>query len=105
MGSSGGGGTTNSTSAASIAPELQPLFAQTGTTVANLQCGMPDFSQFFAPNVQNIPGFTQGQLDVNAALGVISCTSVYDINKDSVCNVIDVQRVVNAVLGGACVSP
>ena len=28
-----------------------------------------------------------------------------DINKDGLCNVIDVQRVVNAALGGQCVSP
>jgi hypothetical protein len=42
------------------------------------------------------------QLEVNMALGAIPCTG--DINKDGACNVIDVQRVVNAALGGACVT-
>jgi len=39
---------------------------------------------------------------VNQVLGIIACTA--DINKDGVCNVIDVQRVTNAALGGTCVS-
>ena len=58
----GGGSKSSGSSSASIAPELKPLFKQTGTTISNLQ---PDaasgFSQFFQPNVQQIPGFTPGQ--------------------------------------------
>jgi len=40
---------------------------------------------------------------VNQALGLATCTA--DINLSGRCDVIDVQRVTNAVLGGACVSP
>jgi hypothetical protein len=40
------------------------------------------------------------QLEVNMALGINSCT-----NPSGVCTVVSVQRVVNAVLGGSCVSP
>lgn len=43
------------------------------------------------------------QLEVNMAIGASSCTG--DINVDGSCNVIDVQRVVIAALGGTCVSP
>lgn len=69
MGKSGGGGSSNTTSTASIAPELQPLFAQTGTTVAGLQNQItPQFNEFFASQVQDIPGFTQGQMDINRQL-------------------------------------
>jgi len=43
------------------------------------------------------------QLSVIQALGIATCTA--DINQDGRCDVIDVQRVTNAALGGACVSP
>jgi hypothetical protein len=43
------------------------------------------------------------QLEVNMTIGVAPCT--VDINNDGVCNVIDVMRVMNAALGGQCVSP
>jgi hypothetical protein len=38
----------------------------------------------------------------NQATLVTPCTTG-DINRDTLCNVLDVQRVVNAVLGGVCV--
>jgi hypothetical protein len=40
------------------------------------------------------------QLEVNMALGISSCT-----NPSGTCTVVSVQRVVNAALGGTCVSP
>jgi hypothetical protein len=45
------------------------------------------------------------QLEANAALGVIACAPVYDIDKDGICNIVDVQHVIVAALGGLCVSP
>ena len=50
------------------------------------------------------------QLCVNQAIGVAAClpsgqAGTADINQDGQCNVVDVQRVVNAALGGQCVSP
>jgi hypothetical protein len=44
------------------------------------------------------------QLCINQTIGVAPCTTA-DINLDSQCTVVDVQRVVNASLGGQCVSP
>jgi glucuronoarabinoxylan endo-1,4-beta-xylanase len=45
-------------------------------------------------------------IDVNLAnqqaLGTSACT--VDLDKDNVCTVVDVQRVINAALGGACIS-
>lgn len=62
-GGSSGGGTSSTQN--TIAPELQPLFAQTGSTIMDLQPGITDqFSSFFAPNVQAIPGFTEGQQQI-----------------------------------------
>jgi hypothetical protein len=46
---------------------------------------------------------TDLQLAVNQAIGVVPCLN--DISRDGVCNVIDVQRVANVILGGLCVSP
>jgi hypothetical protein len=40
-------------------------------------------------------------LATNQALEAIPCTTG-DLDRNGVCNVIDVQRVVNAVLGGVC---
>ena len=40
------------------------------------------------------------QLEVNMALGISPCT-----NASGTCSVVSVQRVVNAVLGGACFAP
>jgi hypothetical protein len=40
------------------------------------------------------------QLEVNMALGITPCT-----NPSGVCTVVSVQRVVNAALGGTCVTP
>jgi len=67
----GGGGPVKSTSGtdATIAPELQPLYGQTGTTVQGLQSNIaPSFSEFFQPQTQFVPGFSSGQQDINAAL-------------------------------------
>ncbi len=55
-----------------------------------------DLNQDSSTNVIDV------QLEVNMALGAVSCTA--DINKDGACNVVDVQRVVNAALGGQCVT-
>ncbi len=41
------------------------------------------------------------QLGVNQALGTISCGSG-DVDRDGVCNIIDVQLLVNSALGGEC---
>lgn len=46
------------------------------------------------------PNVTDVQLQTNMALGVIACTNSLT---GSGCTVVDVQRVVNALLGGACV--
>ena len=43
---------------------------------------------------------TDVQRSVNQAIGLASCTA--DINTDGRCDVLDVQRVVNAALGGGC---
>lgn len=67
----GGSGATKGSSNTenSIAPELQPLYSQTGTTVADLQNQIaPQFGQFFGTNVQQIPEFTPGQQLLNARL-------------------------------------
>jgi hypothetical protein len=67
MGSSGGSGTQATTN--NIAPEVKPLFAQTGSAIQSLQPYafdmMPDL---FGQNVQQIPGFTSGQEQTNAFL-------------------------------------
>lgn len=47
---------------------------------------------------------TDVQVCVNQALGITACTSA-DIDQDNRCNVVDVQRVVNAALGGPCLTP
>lgn len=65
-GGGSGGGTTTSTN--NIAPEVAPLFAQTGQLVQGIQSGMPDFSRFFGSNPQVVPGQTAGQQDIGAAL-------------------------------------
>lgn len=68
MGSSGGatkssGGTENT-----IAPELQPLYSQTGGMIQGLQADIaPQFSQFFNAQPQIIPSPTGGQNNLNAA--------------------------------------
>lgn len=68
MGSGGGSGSGTTTQEASIAPELRPLFSQTGEISQNLQSAItPYFGEFFAPQVQQIPGMTPGQYDLNAA--------------------------------------
>ncbi len=67
----GGSGATkgSSNTEASIAPELQPLYAQTGRMVQGLQADVvPQFSGFFSQQPQYIPGFTAGQQDINSAL-------------------------------------
>ncbi len=43
------------------------------------------------------------QLCANQAMGLAGCTNG-DINDDNVCNVIDIQRIVNAILNGICVT-
>ena len=40
------------------------------------------------------------QFQVNMALGTVACTN--DLTQTGTCNVLDVQRVVNAALGGTC---
>lgn len=69
MGGGGGKTKTNQTTTQSIDPTLQPLFGQTGSMVQGIQAGMPDFGQFFNPNVQQIPGLTQGQQNVLGQYG------------------------------------
>jgi hypothetical protein len=53
-----------------------------------------DVNKDGAINVQDV------QIEVNMALGISSCN-----NPSGTCNVVSVQRVVNAALGGPCVSP
>ncbi len=47
------------------------------------------------------PTVTDIQLQTNMALGTVACTN--NITQTGTCNTTDVQRVVNAALGGACV--
>jgi hypothetical protein len=47
------------------------------------------------------PTVTDIQLQTNMALGIVACTN--NITQTGTCNTTDVQRVVNAALGGACV--
>lgn len=52
------------------------------------------------------PDVVDVQQCVNRALNVTACVPpVGDINKDNQCTIVDVQRVVNAAIGGVCVSP
>jgi len=51
-------------------------------------------------NGDGVTNVVDVQLEVNMALGISPCT-----NPDSQCTVVQVQRVVNAALGGTCVSP
>jgi hypothetical protein len=55
-------------------------------------------------NVSGAVDVNDIQLCINQTIGVTPCTTA-DINLDSQCTVVDVQRVVNASLGGQCVSP
>ncbi len=66
----GGGGSTKTTGSSSneIAPQLQPLFEQTGGMIQGMQADIaPQFSQFFSAQPQIIPGPTVGQNNLNAA--------------------------------------
>jgi hypothetical protein len=45
------------------------------------------------------------QAAINMSLGVMTCPSTINIAGPGVCNVVFVQRVVNASLGGPCVTP
>ena len=55
MGSGGGAGSSQQTTTNAIAPQLQPLFGQTGTMIQGFQQDMPDFGQFFQPNRNRSP--------------------------------------------------
>jgi len=55
-----------------------------------------DLSRDGAVNVVDV------QLAINMTLGLVSCTA--NINGSGVCNISTVQRVINAVLGQACVT-
>jgi hypothetical protein len=46
--------------------------------------------------------FNDVQLMLNVAVGKVACSSSYDLNGDGACNVVDVQRVINAANGGSC---
>jgi hypothetical protein len=60
MGGSGGSSSNNP-----ISPELRPLYKQTGQLLQELQPQIAgQFGEFFGNQVQNIPGFTQGQEDI-----------------------------------------
>lgn len=60
------------------------------------------------PNACDLDGngvtVTDVQLCVNQVISIIPCTTG-DINRDTECNVLDVQRIVNAILDGVCVAP
>src|SRR5215467_7105960 len=64
---------------------IQPIWAQTSP------CDV---------NHDGVVNNTDVQLEVNAALGLASCTA--DLDGDGRCDVIDVQRIVVAALGGTC---
>jgi hypothetical protein len=51
-------------------------------------------------NHDGVVNSTDVQLEVNAVLGLTSCTA--DLDGDGRCDVIDVQRIVVAALGGTC---
>jgi hypothetical protein len=53
-------------------------------------------------DADNATNVTDVQLSVNQAIRVTACSSG-DVNRDGSCDVIDVQRIVNAVLSGSCV--
>ena len=55
-------------------------------------------SDFFAEHAKDIERILQRA--VNQAIGSAACTS--DLNRDGACDVIDLQRVVNAALGQSC---
>lgn len=54
-------------------------------------------------NGDGITDVVDVQLEISQALEVIPCTA--DIDKNGQCSVVDIQRVINAALGGRCVSP
>jgi hypothetical protein len=47
------------------------------------------------------PNVTDIQLQTNMALGIVACTN--NLTQTGTCNTTDVQRIVNAALGGACI--
>jgi hypothetical protein len=55
-------------------------------------------------NRDTVVNVSDVQQCINQAIQIVPCTTA-DINLDGNCTVVDVQRVVNAVLGSACVSP
>lgn len=52
-------------------------------------------------NSDGIVNFLDVQIEVNQVLGVIACTNG-DLDGNGRCDVVDLQRVINAALGGAC---
>jgi hypothetical protein len=59
---SGGGGTTKGSTENTIAPELRPLYQNTGDLITNLQPQIAgQYGDFFSSNPQQIPGFTPEQ--------------------------------------------
>jgi hypothetical protein len=68
-------------------------FEEPATTSSSSRC---DVNRDNAININDV------QVCVNQAIQSVSCTTG-DINSDGNCTVIDVQRVVNAILGNSCV--
>lgn len=81
---------------------LAPAYAQyLGTRGFQLGAGAPPVNRCDLNG--NGVAVTDVQMSVNQAIGMTACTDG-DINSDLICNVLDVQRVVNAALGGSCVT-
>lgn len=83
--------------------QTSPLFSGAQITDGNFTTSTPlgltcDLNNDGVRNVLDI------QLQTNQGLGVLSCTN--NLKQTGTCNIIDIQRVVTAALGGACnVSP
>lgn len=66
-------------------------------TISNTTASPCDLNQDGAVNIVDV------QSSVNRAIGIIPC-GIGDLDGSGSCTVIDLMRVVNAVLGGACVT-
>ena len=98
MGGSGGGSTSSTQQ--TIAPELRPLFKQTGSTIADLQPQIAgQFGEFFNPNVQNIPGLTQGQQDIRQFQGQRAFGPMLNQPENMALN--SIQQMMNAPMGSS----
>lgn len=102
--SSGGllSGTPNAAAVSTISVTALNAFGSAGPTPFSLTVTTTPTTPTCSPKTHvTPPTVTDIQLQSNMALGVTACTN--SLTQTGTCTVVDVQRVVNASLGGACV--